>query len=297
MLKGVIRITAVIVIATLVSCGKVYDLNGFDWEPDLPLSDTVFNREIQILDLGVNNIPATHKPMDNEDPLYFSLEKINSVHIGYKATERWDIAFFGGSRVNITANNGSRQGIGYGSSGIGGLLVLDSAYSTVTTVPDDSRFLTPGNTGLAGFGEEISPGGYAFYTFFDNIFRRDKIANIDSPDPAVAADANLYMHMIYCISEDFSKTFTGEYGTVKYKPTPKTIIIRTASGNYAKLEMQSLYKGTMNPMEMRRGTDKPLPYASFRYMVIKKDEKRFGFVARKNKLTINLTTKQRLVGN
>lgn len=275
----------------LASCGKVYDQNGFDWEEDLPLSDSVFNREIQILNLG-DRLPAGHEPMDNEDPLFFSLEKITTVHIGYKATDRWDIAFSGLYRHEISANNGERPGFGYGSTAIGGLLVLDSAYSEVTSIPDDGRFVAPGRAGLAGM--ETGPnstGGYAFYTFFDNIFRPDKIFYLDSQDPDLASDANRYLHMIYCLSENFVKAFPGEYGSYKYKPTPKTILIRTAAGNYAKLEMQSIYKNTMDPMEMRRGTDKPVPYFGLRYMVVKGSEKRFGFVERNKKLTINMTTK------
>lgn len=296
--KTSIQICITVLTAALffISCGKVYELNGFDWEPELPLSDSVFNRDIQVLNLG-DRLPEGHKPLDGEDPLFFSLEKISTVHIGYKATQRWDIAFSGMSRVGITSNNGSRSGIGYGSSGIGGILILDSGYSAVTTVPDDSRFIIPGDIGLGGMGDMMNTEGYAFYTFFDNIFRPDKIALLESNDPVVAADANRYLHMIYCFSEDFAKTFPGEYGSNKVKATPRTMIIRTAAGNYAKLEMQSLYKGVMNPMEMRRGTDKPQPFPSFRYMVIKAGEKRFGFVARSNKLTINMTTGQRTVGN
>jgi hypothetical protein len=279
-----------------ISCGKVYDLNGFDYEPDLPLSDTVFNREIQVLNLG-DRLPAGHQPLDGEDPLFFSLEKITTVHVGYKATQRWDLAFSGMSRVGLSANNGSRAGIGYGSSGIGGILILDSAYSAVTAVPEDGRFMAPGNIGLGGMGDMMSTDGYAFYTFFDNIFRPDKTANLESNDLAVAAEANRYLHMIYCFSEEFVKTFPNEYGRNKLKPTPRTIIIRTAAGNYAKLEMQSLYKNVMSSMDMRRGTDKPLPFPSFRYMVIKADERRFGFVARKKKLTVNMSTGVRTIEN
>lgn len=285
-------VTAMIAVLGLLlqGCGKTYDLNGFDWEPDLPLSDSVFNREVQVLDLGVNNIPAGHRPVDSDDPLFFSLEKFNSVHIGYKSTERWDLAFSGLYRTELSSNNGSRQGFGYGTNAIGGIMIMDSAYSDVTTVPDDNLFVFPGSIGLAGFGDAANPGGHAFYTFFGNIFRPDKMENIGSNDPDVAADANRYMHMIYCLSEDFAKEFPGEYGPNKIKVTPRTIIIRTAKGNYAKLETQSIYKGVMNPKDMYRGTDRPVPYFSFRYMLIKGEERRFGFVARKKKLTVNFTT-------
>lgn len=283
-------ISMMTIMLLLQSCGKTYDLNGFDWEPDLPLSDSVFNREIQVLDLGINNIPEGHRPVDSEDPLFFSLEKFNSIHVGYKSTERWDLAFSGLYRSSLSCNNGSRQGLGYGTNAQGGIMLVDSAFSEVTTVPDDSQFTFPGNIGLALFGDAITGPGHVYYTFFGNIFRPDKMANLDSNDPAVSADANRYLHMMYCLSEDFAKAFPGEYGPNKIKVKPVTIIIRTAKGNYAKLETQSMYKGVMNPMDMYRGTERPLPYYSFRYMVIKADEKRFGFTERKKKLTVNFTT-------
>lgn len=283
-------------ILTLASCGEVYDLNGFDWEPDLPPSDSVFNREIQILDFGSGNLKEGHRPLGLEDPMYFSLEKISSVHLGYKSTARWDVSFSGMYRSEISCNNKASQ-LPYSGTGEGGILVIDEPYSEVINIPDDTKFKHPGRVGISGFESQFWPGGYAFYTFFDNIFRPDKISNLYHSDPLIASDANRYLHMVYCLSEDFAKAFPSSYGEAKYKPVPVTILIRTAAGNYAKLEMQSFYKSTLNPLEMRRGSDKPIPYFSFKYMVVKKAEKRFGFVARKSPLKINMSTGQRIVSN
>lgn len=271
----------------LLSCGKTYDVNGFDWQPDTPLSDSVFNREIQVLDLGTNNIPEGHRPLDGADPLYFSLEKFSSTHLAYKSTARWDIAFSGLYRSSVTANNGSKQGFGYGSSAIGGIMLIDSAYNEVTTIPDDNQFQVPGEIGLGGFDASPMPGGHIFYTFFGNIFRPDKLSG---------PDGNLYMHMMYCMSEDFARLFPGQYGPEKVTIKPHTFIIRTANGNYAKLETQSYYKGVMDPMDMYRSTSRPIPYISFHYMVVKAAEKRFGFVKRKPKLTIDMTRKRTTTG-
>lgn len=277
-------IVGLITILFFISCGKVYDLNGFDWEPDLPPSDSVYNREIRILDLGPDNVPEGHRPLDGSDPLYFSLEKFSSVHLGYKTTERWDIAFSGMYRTSISCNNGTKQGLGYGSSARGGILVYDSAYSEVTTVPDDNEFVYPGNVGLA-YAEVyggVVPGGHVWYTFFDYL----------NPDREPGME-HLYQHMMYPVSEDFAKVFPNAAATVK---GPKTIIIRTASGNYVKMETQSYYKGVLDPLKMRRGTDMPIPYISFRYMIIKAEEKRFGFVERHPKMTVNMTTKRTTTG-
>lgn len=275
----------------IASCGKVFDRNGFDWEADLPLSDSVFNRDIQILDLGINNIPEPHHPLDAEDPLFFSLEQFSSVPINYRVSDRWDVSFSDMYRHAIGPNNGSIPGFGYGSSATGGILVLEQPYSEVLDVPADDQFRTNGSIGLLGFGDGAIPGGYVFVTFFGNIFRPD-LADDD------LGFGHPYYFLMYCFSEDFQKTFPGEYGTGGLKATPRTLIVRTAKGNYAKLEMQSMYKGIMDPLEMRRGLlEHPVGYMSFRYMIIKKEEKRFGFVPRKPSLTVNLSTKTRTTGN
>lgn len=280
------------VILTLASCGEIYDQNGFDFEPDIPLSDSVYNREIQILDLGVANIPEGHRPFDGRDPLFFSLERISSTHLGYQKSTRWDMAFSGLYRHEISSNNGSAQGtygrnaFGYGGGGLGGILVIDSAYSEVNEIPPDSYFQAPGIIGMLGLDDYIGTAdGYCFYTFFGNVFRPDLAENNDR-----------YWHMLYCFSEDFVEAFPDEYGSHRIKATPKTIIVRTALGNYAKVEIQSFYKNTLDPLDMRRSAEKPVPYFSFRYMVIKKEERRFGFVERRPPLTVDLTTKKVTVG-
>ncbi|MBE8719966.1 HmuY family protein [Sphingobacterium pedocola] len=284
--RSIVLFTVCSTLLALTSCGEVYDLNGYDWDPDLPPSDSVFNREIQILDLGVNNIPESHRPLDGSDPLFFSLNKFSSVPTAYRTSDRWDISFSGLYRTAIISNNGSTTGFGYGSSSIGGVVVLEQPYSEVMDVPDDADFKIPGLAGLAGMGDALNPGGHTFYTFFDNIFRPEKLEQ---------DNGYLYQHMMYPLSEDMAKAFPGEYGPRKIKVVPRTIIIRTANGNYAKMEVQSFYKGVTDPMAMLRGVG-AIPYVSFRYMIIKKDEKRFGFVTRNPSLHINLNTKKTTVG-
>lgn len=287
------QITLVLVaaICLLASCGKVYDHNGFDWEPDTPPSDSVYNREIQVLDLGNMNLPVGHKPLDASDAMYFSLEKFSSVNIGYKTSNRWDIAW--GGFFSITSNNGGHAGYGYGSSAVGGILLLDSAYSEVTSVPNDNEFIVPGNYGLDNYAG--SGPGFIIYTGFGNPFHPDMVEWAYGTDPDNSYIGNLYLHMIYFLSEDLAKAYPGSNGG--YVVKPKTLLIRTANGNYAKLEMQSYYLGITDPKEMRRSTTNGGNYLSFRYMVIKADEKRFGFVARRPPLTVNLTTKKTTVGN
>jgi hypothetical protein len=277
-----IIIWAITIILLGSSCGKVYDLNGSDWEADVPPSDSVFNREIQVLDLGAH-LPAGHEPLDADDPMFFSLERFSSIGIGYRSTDRWDISFSGMYRSTISGNNGSRAGFGYGTSAIGGLVVLDAAFDDVTQIPDDSKFQYPGSTGLDDQGAFGLPLGHVVYTFFGNFLRPDKMKDIDNPDPAIQAEVNAYQHMMYCLSQRTVETFKNVHPL-----RPRTIIIKTAKGNYAKMETQSMYGGILDPMEMRRGKNIKMPAYSFRYVVVKADERRFGFMVNRSKLTIKL---------
>lgn len=275
-------IYSLFVTVLLCSCGKVYDLNGTDWEADTPPSDSVFNREVQILDLGAH-LPADHTPADDEDPLFFSLEKFSSVGIGYRSTDRWDIAFSSMFRSNISANNGAKAGFGYGTSAIGGMVVIDSAFSEVTTIPDDSQFKYPGVAGLDDQGAFGVPLGHVVYTFEGNFLRPDIMKDIDNPDAAVQAQVNKYRHMMYCLSENTVNTFKN------VRPLrPRTIIIKTAKGNYAKMETQSMYQGIMDPMQMKRDPAIKMPVYSFRYVLAKASERRFGFMINRSKLTVKL---------
>lgn len=280
----VLRMIYCMVVTALLcsACGKVYDLNGQDWQADVPPSDSAFNREIQVLDLGAH-LPAGHQPVDAEDPMFFSLERFSSIGIGYRSTDRWDIAFNGMSRAIITANNGAKSGLGYGTSAIGGMVVLDAAFDDVTEIPDDSQFKYPGQTGLDDQGAFGSPLGHVVYTFEGNFLRPDIMKDIDNPDPATQVAVNKYRHMIYCLSQETVKAFKN-IRTLR----PRTVIIKTAKGNYAKLETQSLYAGILDPMAMRRDKDIRMPVYSFRYVLAKAGEKRFGFMVNRPKLTVKL---------
>ncbi|SIT30274.1 hypothetical protein SAMN05421788_109181 [Filimonas lacunae] len=264
------------------SCGKIYDVNGMDWQPDTPPSDSVFNREIQILNLGAH-LPEGHVPADDEDPMFFSLEKFNSVAIGYRSTDRWDIAFSGYYRTEISANNGTKQGFGYGTSAIGGIAWLDAGFDEVTDIPDDSQFTYPGLSGLDDQGAFGKPGGHILYTFFGNQLRPDIMKDDNSADPAVQAKVDSYKHMMYCLSQELVNMFKDVYPL-----KPRTLIIKTAKGNFAKLETQSIYQDIMNPMDMHRGNDVHYPVYSFRYVIIPASERRFGFQITRPKLTVKL---------
>lgn len=234
-----------------------------------------------------DNLPQGHTPLDPTDPLYFSLEKFATVHLAYKTTDRWDLAFFGNSRSEIAGNHGRMPGHGYGSSAIGGMMVTDSAYSSVTSIPDDSQFTTPGRSGLDDIGFFGAPMGHVAYTFFGNIFRPEKVVGyLDFTYPIeVQNEAARYAHMMYALSENFVKKYP--VSTNGDSTRCRTLFIKTARGNYAKVEILSYYRNALDPSDMNRGKGYAI---SFRYMVVKADEKRFGFTPRRKPLQVNFTT-------
>lgn len=272
----------------LVSCGKIYDRNGADWEADTPISDSVFNRDIVIKNLTGDDVSFTSLM---GDPILFSFEKFQRIALPYQVTDRWDIAYGGVFYSQINTNNGRLAGLGYGSSAVGAVAVVMKPYSEVNEVPDDHEFKAAGYASLDELGGIGFGYGHVAFTFEDNMFRRDKIAGLDSPDPLIAAEANKYLHILYPLSEDFVRQFP--YTEDGKEVKPRTFIFRTAKGNYVKFETISYYKNIYDPMDMKRG----IPYAySFRYMAIKNDERRFGFVERRTPMELDLNTGKKTIG-
>jgi len=189
-----------------------------------------------------------------------------------------------------------RAGFGYGTSGVGGIVILDSAFSQVTVIPDDSKFQTPGVAGLDDQGAFGVGLGHVAYTFGSNFIRPDMVAGLGSSNLDSVAKANQYVHMMYALSENLIKTFPKARNRQGNPLRSRTVIIRTAAGNYAKFETQSFYKDIIDPLKMRRGPDIQLAF-SFRYMVVKAAERRFGFISRRKPLKLNVSANTGLIVN
>lgn len=281
------------------SCGDIYDLNAFEWEPEIPLNDSVFNREIYVHNLALEGMSElSGPPPDYLDPLLFSLERFQIIHPGYKISDRWDLAMGGSFGVSISGNSGSRKGLGYGSSSIGGYAILDTLYSQVEALPNDLIIAEPGASTLDAQGAAGSGVAPFVYTFGGNFIRPDKVVNLGSQDAALAHEAFMYAHMIYPLSESLLQAFPNAQNVQRAGPLrPRTLIVRTARGNYAKLEFLSYYKDTLDPKEMKRDQrNTPFGYFSFRYILIKADEARFGFIKRRPSMTIDLVRKTTVIG-
>ncbi|MDR2283315.1 MAG: HmuY family protein, partial [Sphingobacterium sp.] len=160
----------------------------------------------------------------------------------------------------------------------------EAFYDDVTEVPEEHLFQTPGYSGLDDQGEFGTPMGQAVYTFFGNFLRE----SLGQDDPE-----QQYWHMVYPLNKQVLQSFPNASSRHDGTPLrPRTLVIKTASGNYAKIEVQSYYKDILDPLKMIRHHDTPAGCISFRYIVIKAADRRFGFVERGKKMTINMTTRR-----
>ncbi|RQO74168.1 hypothetical protein DBR43_01850 [Pedobacter sp. KBW06] len=181
-------------------------------------------------------------PTQAKPAAYFSLDNKEEVPASYAKTARWDVAFTGLYNSFLSGNNGTDgTNQGYGGSGKGGIIVLKKPFEEVTDVPSESDFKTKGNVvgtdDLGAFGEGT---GWYLYDFGGTI-RGD-----GSPQKT---------HVAYAL------------------PEMRTIIIRTATGNYAKVKMISCYKDAFTADKWFKDT--PHMFFTFEYVLVPKGSTKF----------------------
>lgn len=195
--------------------------------------------------------------------IYYSLEDGRAIPDAYAATDKWDIAFASIYNSSVWANNGtSAFSPGKGGPGKGGIyLVVDSAVDKqyfddahqrpaavpiaenlmedafnkvkMVTIADD-QWLINGYLTLDHFNG--STNGYAFYDFYGQMYPGDSEK----------------AHVVYCL--------------------PRTIIVKTAKGNYAKLMIYSFYKDKPANPDIHTAA----PYITFKYTINKDGNKTFN---------------------
>lgn len=164
-------------------------------------------------------------------PVFFSLEDhqiinpynddsiLQELSESRKKSTDWDLAFTSIYNSYITPNSGIMEDSpGYGGSGKGAMVVLDTLFDELDEAPADEVFDAFMAEQTASGWEDFPPGDKGWYFY-----------SLDS-------------HIMSAI-------------------TGVTIVVRTADGKYAKVEMKSLYLGSPdNPT-----VNTPAPYFTFRY--------------------------------
>lgn len=215
-----------------------------------PGGDTVFYKLTRVQNFAATAIDDAN----NASPtLYYSLESKKEIAAAYAKTRQWDIAFGGLYNSFLSGNNGANgANYGSGSSGTGGVLVLEQAFDAVTTVPNDAQFKTGSNivgTDDAGdFGQGI---GWYLYDFGGLHVRNNDYEN---------------QHVAYALAD----TLRLANGT---KLNPRTVVVKTAKGNYAKIRMISCYKDLFKQSEWSRSA--PHMFFTFEYVIVPAGSTRF----------------------
>jgi hypothetical protein len=233
----------------LFSCSKSSD--DSDPNPE-PVSDTMFNRVITVLNYGADL--DGDAPTTQQKPMFFSLEQNATVNPDYAKTDRWDISFSALYRSFIGGNNGVNQkNFGAGGPGKGGVLCVEKAFEEVTEIPDDAQLKTGssivGTDDNGAFGEGV---GYYLYDFGGSI---------------IGDGSYDKQHVAYCLGNELSKSD----GTTI---TPRTILVKTAKGHYAKIKMLSVYRDLLDPSTWTRNS--PHMYFSFQYVLVRSGSKNFS---------------------
>lgn len=189
------------------------------------------------LEDNATTVPAT---------VYFSLENKAGVPVEYAKTIRWDVAFGGLYNSFLSGNNGTvSSNHGYGAAGKGGILILTKSFDEVTDVPADADFKTTADVvGTDDAGDYGVGTGWYLYDFQGTKVRDGAYAN---------------QHVAYALSNSLTLT----NGT---QILPRTIVMRTAKGNYAKIKMISCYKDAFTITQW--GRDVPHMYFTFEYVIV-----------------------------
>jgi hypothetical protein len=189
---------------------------------------------------------SDENPTKPSATLYYSLEDNKAVDGSYVKTRKWDLAFGGLYASFLSGNNGSdTKNNGFQAGGSGGIMIVAKHFDQVVDIPADSQFKTGvdliGTDDAGSFGNGI---GWYLYDFGGDV--------LGNNDPKKA-------HVAYALGESLKTT----KGTVI---PARTIILKTANGNYAKIKMISVYKDVYNPAEWFKDT--PHMFYTFDYVLV-----------------------------
>ncbi len=174
--------------------------------------------------------------------MYFNLETKNEVTAEQVKSTSWDLAFGGFSVSYMSGNNGADPvNYGGGGSGKGGIIVLEKAFEDVIDVPADADFKTGVN--LIGMDKEGARATETGWYLYDEL---GTIRGDGSP---------MKKHVVHAM------------------PESRTVVVRTANGDYAKIKMISCYKDAFTPDQWFINT--PQMFITFEYVVVPKGSTKF----------------------
>lgn len=179
---------------------------------------------------------------DKATTIYFSFNTKKEVAGTQVKTADWDMAFGGMLTSFISGNNGAdATNYGAGSNAVGGVAIIEKPFDQVTDMPATTEFKT---------GKDV--------------IGTDK-------EGAIGTETGWYLY-------DMNGTIKGDGSAMKKHvayamPEKRTLVIRTAKGDYVKIKMISLYKNAFTADKMFLNT--PMPFFTFEYVVVPKGSTKF----------------------
>ncbi len=243
-------ILAGFVLLSMAACDKKGTMPEPD--PDPPGETLPYYKLLRVENMPTGTTDAS-APLDSRPPVFFKLGTNEIIDAKYSKTNRWDVSFGGMFNCYISGNNG-KNGTNHGfmGPGIGGITIVDKHFDQVTDIPDDSRFQTAadvfGSDAAGNYGDKT---GWFLYDF-SGVIVSDGRAN--------------KQHVAYALGEPL----TLWNGNVVQ---PRTLVVKTARGDYAKIKMISCYKGLYSPDLWFM--DSPFIYFTFEYVLAPAGSKKF----------------------
>jgi hypothetical protein len=230
----------------LSSCSKTDNVTP-DPTPETPTrdADKVPYYKLQ----RVENFAAQtddQNPTTPKTELLFSLDYKKEQPASYAKTSFWDLSFSGLYNSFLGGNNNADQtNTGYQGPGKGGITIVQQAFDDVTSIPSAADFKT--GKGLIGTDDKGSFGaGTGWYLY-------------DFGGTTVGDGSATKVHVAYALG---SALKLADGSTLP----ARTIILKMASGDYAKIKMISCYKGVFTTDQMFTNT--PHMYFTFEYVIV-----------------------------
>lgn len=206
-----------------------------------------------------HRVENLYAPIDDKNPtatptvFFFNLTSHKHVDASFAKTTDWDVAF--GSLYNsfLSGNNGQNvNNYGAGATGQGGICILKQPFDSVIAIPEASAFKTAkdlvGTDDAGAFG--VGTGWYLY----------------DFSGLVIGDGSYNKQHVAYALANPL-KLPNGTWSL------PRTVVVRTAKGDYAKLKMISCYKDAFTPDTWFRET--PHMYFTFEYVIVPKGSTKF----------------------
>lgn len=206
-------------------------------QPETPPSNKHYYQRIRVSNLTST---GTLNSSTNNEGIFYSLSENKQIPASEVKTTNWDIAFSSLYNSFISGNNGSNNdNFGAGNTAIGGIQIVQQAFELVTEVPTTGYLSIKDAFGTDDSGDVGSGIGWYLY---------------DASGFIKGGGAANKRHIAYPLEN-------------------RTLIVKTANGDIAKIRMLSVYKDQLS--ESQWNADSKMTYLTFDYVLVPKGSSKF----------------------